>query len=145
MTIILLQPASVAASADSLLVYSAQWLPPGQSTNTSVCVQSGIHDVAQNYAQIVIKNYVAGSCSGANRNVPSGYIGTQLYGYRDGSSCGSTAVYYSNVSTSAWQLWATMCSNPAGVQTFRTLGGGWYWNGSTYNQAGFVFSPNQSY
>jgi hypothetical protein len=38
-----------------------------------------------------------------------------------------------------------MCSNPAGVQAFRTLGGGWYWTGSGYHQAGFISSPNQNY
>ncbi len=145
MAILLSQPASVAASADSLMVYTGIWLPPGQGSNTSVCIQAGIHDVAQNYAQIAIRNYIANSCVGASRNVPSGYIGTQLYGIRDGSTCGVTAIYYSNVTTAAWQLWATMCSNPAGVQAFRTLGGGWYWTGSPYHQAGFISSPNQNY
>jgi hypothetical protein len=144
-SMILAQPASVAATAYAPLTYSNKWWIPGQGVYASVCMQPGIIDVAQNYSQIVIKNWISGSCSGANRNVASGFIGMQLQGLRDGSVCGTTSVYYSTVSTSAWQLWATMCSNPSGSQSFKTFGLGYYWNSLDYNTAGWWASPSQNY
>lgn len=143
--LILAQPVSVAATAYSPMNYGAKWLVPGQGVYASACGQSGIIDTAQNYFQIAVRNWISGSCAGASRNVPAGYIGSSLYGFRDGSNCGGTSIYYSTVTTAAWQLWATMCSNPAGLQDFKTLGYGWYWDGSLYKFIGGFYSPNQNY
>jgi hypothetical protein len=141
--ILLAQPAAVLATAYSPMTYAYEWPIPGGGV-ASKCVQSGIVDVAQNYAQTVSRNYIPYSCSGASHTVPSGYLGTLVYGYRDGSFCGSSGIYYSNVATSAWQLWATECSNPAGSQTFKTLGFGYTWDGSGYSSFS-VWSPAQNY
>lgn len=143
--ILLSQPALVAATAYSPMNYGAKWSIPGGRGTASVCAQSGIIDVAQNYAQTVSRNWISGSCNGASKVVPSGYLGTDLWGYRDNSSCGYTGIYYSNVATAAWQLWATECSNPAGSQAFKTLGFGYYWNGSSYFFIGGFYSPAQNY
>ena len=142
--LILSQPALVLGSADSPLNYGAKWWIPNSGPYASVCVQSGIHDVAVNYGQIVIKNWVSGSCSGSNRNVPSGFLGTSLVGYGP-SYCGATDTYYSNVSTSAWQLWASLCPNPSGLQSFHTLAYGYYWTGASYQFSGGWTSPSQNY
>lgn len=88
--------------------------------------------------------YVSGSCSGGNQGVPAGYLGSYVEGYRDGTYCGNTSVYYSTTFTSAWQLWANLCSNPSGVQTFYSAGGSFGWDGSKYI-SGYVWSPAQNY
>jgi hypothetical protein len=140
-----LQPASVAATAYSLLTYTTQMTPPGHS-KISVCVQSGIVDVARNYTQGVSKNFVLNSCSGASHTLPSGWIDVALSGYRSGAWCGDTIDYYSTVNTSAWQVWVYICSNPSGTQSFHTGGWTWIWNGSGYTGCGCqVLSPNQNY
>ena len=142
--ILLAQPAAILASAYSAMNYGGQWFIPGGG-QASKCGQSGIVDVARNYMQTVSRNYISGSCSGASHSVPSGYLGTSLYGYKDGSGCGYSGIYYSTVATSAWQLWITMCSNPSGTQTFYTLGYGWFYNTGGYDLIGGFQSPSQNY
>jgi hypothetical protein len=142
--ILLAQPAVVMASAYSAMNYGGKWFIPG-GTTASKCGQSGIVDVAKNYMQTVSRNFITGSCAGGSHTVPSGFLGTSLYGYKDGSSCGGSGIYYSTVATSAWQLWITMCSNPAGTQAFKTLGYGWFYNSLDYDLIGGFTSPIQNY
>ena len=145
-SLILAQPAMVAASAWSLLTYWVAWPVPGASDFASVCGQSGIVDVATNYMQTVIKHYASNSCAGSSYTVPSGWIGSKVNGYKDGTICGQSSIHYSTVNTSAWQLWQAACSNPPGVQTWKTHGYGYYLHaGSTYYQIGPIISPNQPY
>lgn len=109
-------------------------------------MQSAILDVARNYGQMVSKNYLGtSSCGGANRTLPSGYLGIGVEGYRNGALCGFSGIYYSNVATSAWQLWITLCSNPSGTQDFYTRAIGYGWSGSGYVQSSGVYSPSQNY
>lgn len=136
-------PVTAMGSAYSALTYRLSWYPPFYS-HASLCAQSGVVDTATHYAQAVSMYYVAGACSGGNMGVPSSYIGTQIDAYSDGAYCGSTSVYYNTSFTSAWQIWSSMCSNPAGLQTFQTYGSAYGWNGSYYIGGG-VWSPTQSY
>lgn len=138
------RPVPVQATAYSLLTYVNHWIPPG-FPDTSLCGQSGMVDTARNYNQVVSKNYVANSCSGGNRSLPSGYLGTQVAGYRDGAFCGISTAYYSTTNTSAWQLWITLCNNPAGTQVFYSRGWPYGWNGSSYVTGLGVTSPSQNY
>src|SRR5436309_4543274 len=104
--VLLAEPAGVAATAYSSLVAKANWYPPGYSHST-LCDQSGIVDTARNYNQAVSKYYTNGTCGTTNITLPSGYLGSQVSGYRDdgfgGVFCGISSIYYSNVATSAWQ------------------------------------------
>jgi hypothetical protein len=141
--VVLATPLSAAASAYSPLTYLASWYPPSYS-HGSLCGQAAMIDTAQNYNQAVSMYYRAGACNGGNQGVPSGYLGSWVEGYRDGVYCGATSVYYSTTFTSAWQLWATLCSNPSGSQTFQSFGESYGWTGSSYLNGG-VWSPAQNY
>lgn len=144
--LLLAQPSSVWATAYSALNYTTLVNPPGY-TATAVCDQEGIVDTATNYAQAVTKVYQGtGNCTGANQSLPSGWIGTYVSGYRDGAYCGSNGWSYSTVATSAWQVWVALCTNPAGTQTFHTVGAGKAWDSSGQYYGGvFHNSPSQNY
>ena len=143
--VILAYPSLVAATAYGSLTYQTHWHPPGYA-DTALCVQPGIVDTARNYSQSVTKNYVgSGSCSGSNRALPSGWIRTQVAGFRSGALCGYSGWYYSNVQTSSWQIWIQMCSNPSGTQVFHTRGYGGGWYGDGYVGGAGVTSPSQNY
>lgn len=140
-----LVPGVASASAYGPRSFQALWLVPGQMNNTSVCVQPAILDTAQNYGQIIIFEQPFGSCNPPNRNVPSGFIGTSIRGWRNGAYCGATAWSYSNVSTSAWQVWAQLCDNPSGSQVFSSDVRGKYWKSSGYSLTNWVSGPSQNY
>jgi hypothetical protein len=149
MCLALAMPASLLATAYSTLQWVTHGVAPGIG-DTSVCDQSGMVDVARNYGQTVMKVFSGSpSCSTANRSLPSGWIGTRLSGYRSGSYCGTTGVLYSNVATSAWQVWSYICSNPSGTQSFYTRTWGYLWTGNGpdngYLPGGPVLSPTQNY
>lgn len=139
--LLLAQPASVAASAYSPVTSRFTWIPPGY-TSTAMCDQSGILDTAVNYNQALSRTTTA--CSYI-KNLPAGYLGSEVGGWRDGSFCGVSGVYYSTSTTSGWQLWATMCSDPSGLQEFWTTGWAYGWNGSDYNLSAGLTSPHQNY
>jgi len=143
------RPAIVSATAYSLLYAIRGWYPPGYS-HSMLCDQSGIVDTARNYNQAVSKYYtVAGYCGPTNITLPSGYLGTQVSGYRDDGSggvyCGISSIYYSTVATSAWQLWITLCSNPSGLQAFYSVGYPYGFDGAGYVSGRGTTSPRQSY
>jgi hypothetical protein len=142
--VLLAHPAVVAATAYSSLVAKANWYPPGYGQST-LCDQSGIVDTARNYNQAVSKYYTNGTCGPTNITLPSGYLGTQVSGYRGGVFCGVSSIYYSTVATSAWQLWITLCSNPSGLQAFYSVGWPFGFNGSGYTSGGGTTSPSQNY
>jgi hypothetical protein len=107
-----------------------------------MCDQSGILDTAVNYNQALSKTTTG--CSYI-KDLPAGYLGSEVGGWRDGSFCGFSGVYYSTSTTSAWQLWATMCSNPSGLQEYWTIGWAYGWNGSDYYMSAGLTSPHQNY
>lgn len=137
------QPVSVAASAYSSVTNVFDLTPPGYGM-TSLCGQAGIVDVASNYGQSISKNYVAGACSGASKTLPSGWLAVENWGYKDGAYCGTSGRSYSSVATAAWQLWISLCSNPAGTQSFNTRVWATAWVGNGY-LGGPVLSPSQNY
>jgi hypothetical protein len=142
--VILAQPASVAATAYSALTYSFTWTPAGYP-QTSLCQQAGEVDVNRNNGTAQSRSYNT-SCAGSARTLPSGWLGINLDGYRDGAFCGSSGYYYSSSATWSWTLWVTLCSNPSGTQSFTTKargvgydGSSGYWSGAT------TTSPAQNY
>lgn len=110
------------------------------------CLQGQIVDTADNRSYTESLTYTYG-CSGSYSSVPSGYLGANAYGYRDGTFCGSTGWYYSAVSTSLFGVGSHLCSNPAGVQTFFTNAYARHWDesGGLYVQGGPWASPSQNY
>jgi len=139
---VLALPAGVSATRYSNVTWFLNWIPSGFPA-TELCGQSGIVDTARNYNQALSKVWNYGAC-GASRVLPATFLGSAVYGYRDGNYCGNSGYYYSTVATAGWQLWATMCSNPAGSQSFHTVGTSLGKAGSGY-LAGSVTSPAQSY
>jgi len=120
--LILAGPGLVQASIYSALTYGFSYTPP-QSIFSNLCWQSGVTDPAKNYGQVV--NIWAGNpnnsrCDNGNVSVQPNRIGISVSGYRDGAFCGSSSYYTNSVFTSAWQLWITLCSDPAGQQFFTT-------------------------
>ena len=144
--VLLANPMAVAATAYSNLRWVGSWIPPGYAAS-DLCDQSGIVDTARNYNQAVSLHHLTNNyiCNQSNITLPSGYLGTQVAGYRDGTLCGFSQVYYSTVATSAWQLWITLCSNPSGLQTFYSAGWPYGWNGTGYTSGGSTTSPSQNY
>lgn len=148
--VLLAQPASVAATAYSTVLYVFAWSPPG-STTTAMCEQSGMVDIARNYGQALAK--VNSNCA-TSRTLPPGYIGVLVDGYIETSPgsgfyqlCGNSGWYLNNVATAGWQLWITLCNNPSGTQTFYSEALGEGYNGSGYSRGNLygVRSPFQNY
>lgn len=120
------------------------WQPDGQPKSL-MCSQSGILDIARNYGQSVNFSWNnAWSCED-NLALPGGYIGVSVVGYMNGQVCGRSGTYYSNTTTSAWQLWINLCSNPGGSQTFFTQPWEYGWNGINYTKSSGPNSPVRTY
>lgn len=80
------------------------------------------------------------------QNVPAGYIGAQAYGYRNGAYCGSTGAAYNNAAASSFGIGAFICSNPSGLQAFKTGSSSYFYVGGGTGYVGVgTQSPNQSY
>jgi hypothetical protein len=91
---------SVLASAYSLRTYKLSLQIAGFSGWTDICLLSGIETGATNTG--VITSYFSSTprCAASDqRALPSGYLGVFLWGYRDGSLCGTTGFYYSTSTT----------------------------------------------
>lgn len=113
----------------------------------SLCDRAGILDTAVNLANVQSHTV---NCTSPSVNVPSGYLGVNAYGYRNGAFCASTGNYYNGSTTWGFQVTWQACSNPAGSQTFRTLAYGAIYNdGSGGGAVGYSwfsqYSPNQNY
>lgn len=116
---------------------------------TDYCDRAGIVDTASNRIDMQTRANTAG-CSGAAKNVPSGYLGGKVAGYRNGAYCGTSSAAYSSTVTWGFLVYANMCSNPSGSQTFSTIGYGAIYNdGSAGGSVGYIWnnesSPNQNY
>lgn len=144
--LLLAQPSLVFADAFSPQVNRIIWTPTGEP-ETDYCARSGIVTTARNYAQVLA--YVNGGgahdCAGTVNSLPSGWIGTRAGGYRDGGWCGVSGWHYSSQAASNWQLWITMCSNPSGIQEFKTRGDITIYTGSGYVSNTGPTSPAQNY
>ena len=78
----------------------------------------------------------------ANLTLPSGWIGLQVGGYRNGGLCGWQE-QYNNQSDSWWVQQWNLCSNPSGTQTFYSDAAGLVWNGdNAYASWGWQNSPS---
>lgn len=111
-------PAGVLASAYGPYVYK---MTAGvQGTWTNFCLRAGIADVAINKSDTKALTSTGADCSGSPRIVPSGYLAASVSGYRNGSYCGNSGNFYSNVATWGWGVSWQACGNPAGSQTFYT-------------------------
>jgi len=144
--LLLAQPSLVLADAYSPTVNRIVWTPTGEP-ETDYCARSGIVTTARNYAQVLA--YVNGGgahdCVGTANTLPSGWIGTRAGGYRDGVWCGVSGWHYSSQAATNWQLWVTMCSNPSGIQEFKTRGDITIYTGSGYVSNTGPTSPAQNY
>lgn len=144
--LILAHAGGVAASAWSAQTYETTYDPYGAEPNTDYCSRAGIVDTARNYAQVLA--YLAGGsdCIGTTNQLPSGWIGVEALGYLNGSLCASSGFYYSTQAASNWQLYITLCSNPAGSQSFRTASIISFYDGTSgYRNYVGATSPTQSY
>jgi hypothetical protein len=144
--IILAQPAIVYADAFSSRTFEF-WITPAGEPTTDYCARSGIVDVARSYGQI--NAYVNGGgahdCVGTANSVPSGWLGVQVSGYRDGALCSTSSFYYSTSAANNWQLYVTLCSNPSGTQEFYSRSTIKAYDGQSYWQSTGPFSPIQNY
>ncbi len=116
---------------------------------TDYCLRAGMVDVASNRVDMQTRTNTAG-CSGAAKNVPSGYMGGKVSGYRSGAFCGTSSSLFTTSTTWGYMVSATMCSNPSGTQTFYTVGSGAiYSDGSGGGAVQYYWfsasSPSQSY
>jgi hypothetical protein len=115
------QPALVLANVYSAQVWEWNLTPIGEP-NTDYCARAGMVDSARNYGQVLAYTNGGGShdCLGATNSLPAGWIGIKVEGFRDGGLCGTSSYYFSSQAASNWQLWITLCSNPAGNQNFQS-------------------------
>lgn len=153
--LLLAQPASVSATAYSSVVFKSTWTPVNGIFGV-LCVQAGEVDTNRNYGQVWSRYYNGGNnCSGGAQTVGTSVLGISVDGYRDGAYCGSSGWYYNSQSAWGWQLWITLCANPAGVQAFTTAAyckgyqgyptGNW-WDPQDWQACGSsVMSPAQNY
>jgi len=136
------------ASASSPWRYDLTVWVNDPSYTANMCERAAILDTAVNLANV--QTHSTSSCTSSSLNVPSGYLGSNAYGYRDGSFCGSSGNYYSSTATWGFQVSYQACSNPAGTQTFYTIGYDAIYNdGSGGGAVGYNWfsqsSPSQNY
>jgi hypothetical protein len=142
--VLLAVPTGVSASAFSAWTYNFRLTPAGYSL-TNLCQKAGIVDVASNNGQVKAWVSAGFQCSGTSQALPSGWLGMNVKGYRDGLYCGQSGYVYTTSATSFMSHSAVLCSNPSGTQSFTTTvygvmyDGGGYWGGST------TTSPAQNY
>jgi len=84
------------------------------------------------------------SCATA-KTVPGGYLGAMVFGYMNGSYCGSAGPSYSTVYASGFGIGGAFCGNPSGLQNFQSIGYSYWYRGPSYpyNQ-GYVIYFTQS-
>lgn len=113
------QPSLVLADVFSARTWEFHMTPSGEP-NTDYCARSGVVDTARNYGQVNAYTNGGGAhdCVGSVNSLPAGWIGVAVEGIKNGASCGWSITYYSSSATDNWQLYATMCTNPAGLQDF---------------------------
>lgn len=120
-SVLLAQPTLVAAQVESAMTFEDQFNPTGPEPATTYCAQSGVVENGRSKGKAIAflgtAQYV---CSGSANVLPAGWLGVSVQGLRDGVSCGYSPWSYSSSATSAWTLWSTECSNPSGLQSFRT-------------------------
>lgn len=145
--VLLTQPGLVVADAFSAQTYEAWYDPIGAEPVTDYCARSGIVDVARNYGQILAYTNGGGAhdCAGAVNSMPTGWIGVSVEGYRNGVFCSQSGVFTNSSPQSNWQLWATQCSNPAGVQSFQTVSLIFPYDGANYHTHVGPTSPIGNY
>lgn len=136
----LLVPAVALATQYSNVIWLGTYWDPNQGTLSS-CGQAGIVDVATNYNQSLSKT--SSSCA-TNKVLPANWLGSQVYGYKDGAYCGRTSIHYNTSATHGWQLWSQICSNGGGQQWFRTTGRSYIKYQGTWIY-GEVTSPSEDY
>jgi hypothetical protein len=142
----LMSASAVLASAYSPRTFVLRLSITGYSGQTDICLLAGIESGASNTG--VVTSYFADYpwCQAADqRPLGGGYLGLKLWGYKDGAYCGNTAWHYSSTTTHYWQIWSSLCPNPAGLQDFNTLASGKVWDGDEYLVPPNITSPSQSY
>lgn len=119
--LVLSQPSLVAADVFSARTFETNLTPIGEP-NTDYCARSGVVATARNYGQVnaYANGGGANNCAGAVNVLPAGWIGVRVEGYRDGAFCGTSMWSYTSSATDNWQLYATLCTNPAGSQNFHS-------------------------
>lgn len=90
-------------------------------------------------------SYSTSNCASAATK-PAGYFGSKFLAYRDGAVCYASSWSYSNVSAYGWGYGGKMCSDPSGVQEWRTRAYHKAYNPSTttYTEYTGNWSPIQS-
>lgn len=111
--------------------------------NRDSCIQAGIEDFAINLSYEKARQGFD-SCALPLVTMPTGWIGVQVWGYRDGSVCAQSAFWYSNAPSTSWWVRQQLCSNPAGTQEFKTRAFGALFDGDFY-QWWLANSPIQNY
>ncbi len=145
--ILMLQSTVLAGSATSTNLYRATVNVSGYGYHR-VCLEATITtngtNIITNGGSTRVYDNLPGNCEGS-RNLPIGWIGVTLDGYRDGSFCGTSG--YEFTSSATWQktYFQNTCSDPAGSQAFHTnvFGRVNNGNGGVHNIPG-VSSPGQN-
>ena len=138
---------SVLATAYSPWRWNGGIFITGYPGLTDSCQQTGILDTAKNYHVMLekLRDYDIQDCTEPNRQLVNGYIGAYVSGYRDGAYCGTSGWLYTSTTTEQKTVVVTLCTNPAGVQVFRSVGWGRTWDGDEYWTTPSQTSPNQNY
>lgn len=137
-------PGVAAATASSALTYITATTRDGAVL--AICGKATIADVADNKGHTYGRQWSNNTCSGAPISASTGSLGVKANGYRNGVYCGTTGWYYNGVATSTFAVGSVICSNPAGIQTFRTTSHHAVWSDpSSQYFTGSVTSPNQGY
>lgn len=145
LAVLLVASQPVLGTAYSIWAYRLSMDPAGAEPDTDYCVRAGIIDTVINQTGIKAFENSGDDCDGPLNNLPATWLGSNAYGYRDGSLCGTTGYWYSNVVAASWQVLDNLCTNPAGPQEFRTKSFGRAWDGDSYRTLDPVFSPFQNY
>lgn len=145
--VLLAQPGLVLADAYSGVTFEAWYNPLGAEPVTDYCAKSGIVTTARNYGQILAYTNGGGAhdCAGAVNTMPTGWLGVEVEGYRNGLFCGQSDTFTNSSDASNWQLWDNACSNPSGFQLFQTKSLIFPYDGEVYHTHVGPLSPGLQY
>lgn len=119
--LVIFQPAMVKATTYTAVIYSFTYINPRAGGWSDFCYKSGLVNPIQNYG--FVWNQLGGppdTCHNQDKPANPASIGVLVRGYVDGVFCGEFGYSTNSQWTAAWQVWATLCSNPSGLQFFRT-------------------------
>jgi hypothetical protein len=118
---------------------------PSAADQSSVCFRSRITNPGLNHQTDVWLYGSTSSCGGGLVPSPPNHFGAYNQGFRDGQYCGATGWFYNGNGSSSFTVGMSLCSNPAGIQSFSTVSWARGWNvpTGTYHTYGTVNSGNE--